>query len=223
MQRSDQDRYLADKALRELQIAGPDHGSSVSGQVIFLSSLILCQVLAVFGNVKESASVVRGGRDGAAGRPLRDPAARRVTGQPGRRPWSGAGVGRGNGAAGSAVSGQSSGGGQGNNGTRVHENSLANVGTSRNVLFSQGVDTSVGQGARRPSGRGSHTLPSRGRGVGADKDHEQAHSTPQFPSPHRNEFLSPAIFWALYFGVEGVRIGRKRGGGGITASLLLLT
>ena len=108
-------------------------GRQEVGKLFFLSSLILCQVLAVFGNVKESASVVRGGRDGAAGRPLRDPAARRVTGQPGRRPWSGAGVGQGNGATGSAVSRRRSGGGQGNNGTRVHGNSLANVGTSRNA------------------------------------------------------------------------------------------
>ena len=76
---------------------------------------------------KRLVIVVTGGRDGAAGRPVRDAAARRGTGQPGRRPWSGAGVGQGNGATGSAVSRRRSGGGQGNNGTRVHGLSLIHI------------------------------------------------------------------------------------------------
>ena len=68
------------------------------------------------------------------------------------------------------MSGQISGGGQGNNGTRVHGISLANVGTSRNVQFLQGVDTSVGQGVRMPSGKGSRTSPGRERGGGLGRD-----------------------------------------------------
>ena len=70
-----------------------------------------------------------------------------------------------NGATGIVASWQIPGGEHGNNGTRGHGNSLANVGTSRNVQVSQGVDTSVGQGVWRPSGGGIHTPPSRGRGV----------------------------------------------------------
>ena len=134
----------------------------------------------------------------------------------------GQGSARGNGAAGRAVSGRISGGGHDNNGTRVQGNSMANMGTSRNVQFSQGVDTSVGQGVRRPSGRGGHTWPSRGRGGGADRDRGHAHSIRQFPSPQRNDFFSPAILQGPPFRVEGARIGRRRGGSGTIASLRLL-
>ena len=128
-------------------------------------------------------------------------------------PGPGQGSGGGNGAAGSVVSEQFSGGGQDNNGTSVQGNSLANVGTSRNVRFSQGVDTSVDQGVRMPSGRGDHTSPGRGWGRGSNRDREHAHHTRQFPSPQRNDqFFSPANFQGHSLPSRGSSYQQEAGG-----------
>ena len=60
-------------------------------------------------------------------------------------------------------------------------------------------------------------------GCGADRNREHDHSIPQLPSPHRNEFFSPANFQGPPYSSRGSLYRQNEGESGIIARLRLLT
>ena len=113
----------------------------------------------VFWHVKESSGVVVSSKDAAAGTSFRDPAARKGTGESARRACCFSGEGPDN-----------------NNVVEVECQATRLVIWVRvETHFYEGLDTSVRQGVRMQSGRGSHPLPGRRRGIGSNRDREKDH------------------------------------------------
>ena len=131
----------------------------------------------MFRDVKEASGVVVSSKDGAAGTALRDPEARRGTGQPARRACSVSGEGPDN-----------------NKAVEVECKAIRFViwiGVEKH--FSEGLDKSVREGISMLSGRGGQTSLGRRRGIGSNWNREQDHPTRNFPSPQHNiQFFSLA-------------------------------